>query len=269
MHPYLDSKDVQTIARISTMFARRVQKGEQGRPVGAGTVQAALGGINMTISLETGKQTLHQIDGKNYIKPIQHMLVGFKNFEPLVEKNLAVHLDLPKFAAAYGNKPGAGEYRKAMGDLVLIVFYYLLRICEYTTKTRRKKKTRTCQFRENNVTLFKLNTEGELRALPHNTSLEEVMTADAATPQISNQKNGHKGACVHHMENMRHPKECPVRALGRRIVHIRKYLKSGKAFLYSYWDKVGRGSVTDSDIRLAVKYAVGCLDYPGRGIPLI
>ena len=101
-----------------------------------------------------------------------------------------------------------------------------------------------------------------------NASTEEVMSADTATLRLSNQNNGHKGACVRHMANMNHPKECPVRALGRRIVHIRKRLKSGKAFLCSYWDEVGRGSVTDSDIRLAVKYAAGCLDYPGRGIPL-
>ena len=60
-----------------------------------------------------------------------------------------------------------------------------------------------------------------------------------------------------------------MRALRRRIVHIQKYLKLGQALLCSYWDELGRGSMTDSDIRLAVDYAAGCLDYPGRGIPLI
>ena len=75
------------------------------------------------------------------------MLAGFKKFDPLVEKKLAVHPDLPKFAAAYGNKPGTEEYKKATGDLVLIKFYYLLHIGEYTTKTRNKNKTRTRYFR--------------------------------------------------------------------------------------------------------------------------
>ena len=178
-----------------------------------------------------------------------------------------MHLDLPKFAATYKNKPGAGEYQNATGYLVLIVFYYLLCIGELK-KTKRKKKTRRHQFRENNATLFKLNAEEELQALPRNTSTEEVMSTDAATLQISNQKNGYKGECVHHMKNMEHPKEKPVRSLGRRIVHIWKHLKSRKALMCSYWDEEGRGSVTDSDIRLVVKYAAGCLDYPGRGIPL-
>ena len=152
---------------------------------------------------------------------------------------------------------------------MLIAFYYLLRIGEYTTKTRRKKKTRTRQFRENNVMLFKLNADGELQALTCNVSPEEVMSADAATLRISNKKNGHKGACFHHMAKMEHLKECPVRSLGRRIVHIWKHLKSGKAFLCEYWGEVGCGIVTDNDIRLTVKYSEGCLDYLGRGILLI
>ena len=101
------------------------------------------GGINTTIALETGKQPLHKIDGKHYIKPIQHMLISFKKFDPSVEKKLVVHPELPRFAAAYGNKPGVGEYQKATVDLVLIAFYYLLRIGDKTKKTRGKKKTQT------------------------------------------------------------------------------------------------------------------------------
>ena len=206
MHPYLYDENFQTIARTSTMFDRQVRKGKQGKPVGTGTVRAALGGINTMITLETGKQPLHQIEGEHYIKPIQHMLDGFKNFDSSVERKLAVHPDLPKFVVEYRNKPKVGECGKATGELVLIAFYYLLRIGEYTTKTRSKKKTRTRQFQENGGTLFILNTEGGLRALPRNGSPEEVMSADADTLQISNQKSGHKGACVHHLANMEDPK---------------------------------------------------------------
>ena len=89
------------------MFTGRFLKGKKERPVGAGTVRAALGGINTTITLETGKQPLHQIDSEHYIKTIQHILDGFKNFEPSVEKKMVVHPDLPKFVAAYG-KTGVG-----------------------------------------------------------------------------------------------------------------------------------------------------------------
>ena len=56
------------------------------------------------MATETGKQPLQQIDDEHYINPIQHMLTGFKNFDPSVEKNLVVHPDLPQFAAAYKKK---------------------------------------------------------------------------------------------------------------------------------------------------------------------
>ena len=91
------------------MFTGQVRKVKQGRTVSTGTVRAALGDINMPIALEIGKQTLHQIEGQHDINPIQNMLTGFKNFDPSVEKKLVVHPDLPKFAAAYGNKPGSGD----------------------------------------------------------------------------------------------------------------------------------------------------------------
>ena len=113
-----------------------------------------------------------------------------------------VHPDLPKLPMAYKKKLGEREYQKETGDLVFITFYYLLSIGEYTTKTRRKNKTRKCQFWENDVTLSKLNPMGEIRALPRNVSKKEVMLEDAAMLKISKQKNGHEGACVQHMANM-------------------------------------------------------------------
>ena len=103
--------------------------------------------------------------------------------------------------------------------------------------------------------MFKLNVERGLQALPRNTSTEEVTLADASTLQVSNQKNGHKVACVHHTANKEHPKEFPVRSLGKIIFHIRKDLKPRKDVLFLYWYEVGRASATDSDIRLAVKCA--------------
>ena len=80
--PYLDSEDFQSIARISTGLGVMVRCGKRGAPVSAGMVRAGLGGANMTVALDTGRQPLYQADGKRYIKPIQLMLAGFKNFDP-------------------------------------------------------------------------------------------------------------------------------------------------------------------------------------------
>ena len=80
--PYLDGEDFQAIARISTGFGALVRCGKRGAPISAEMVRAGLDGVNTTIALDTGRQPLHQADGKHYIKPIQLMLAGFRNFDP-------------------------------------------------------------------------------------------------------------------------------------------------------------------------------------------
>ena len=153
-------------------------------------------------------------------------------------------------------------------DLCVIAFYYLLYIGEYTTKTRRKKKTRTRQFRRMDVTFFILNDHGDVVALPQTASDAKIMNAVAATLRISNQKNGDAGACVHHSAIPGKDVLCPVRALGRRVMHIRQHSKNGRALLCTYWDEVGQGDVTDSHIRYAVKFSAKMLKYEDRGIPI-
>ncbi len=196
------------------------------------------------------------------------MLKGFGNFDLATEKKLACHPDLQKFACKHRYKGEDSPMRQAIGDLVTIAFYYLLRVGEYTTKTKRKKKTRTKQFRRKDITFYRFSGTGRLVPLQRDASDEEIMSADWATLAISNQKNGSKGDCVHHREISGSPWACPVRALGRRYTHLRINDQSGKAFICAFWDDAGRGSVTESQVQYAVKYAAQALDYPARGIPI-
>ena len=137
------------------MFAGRLRKGKRGKPVGTGHVRAGLGGVGTTIAMDTGRQPFHQVDGQHYIKPIQHMLAGFKNFDPPTEKKLACHPDLLYFAYMFGNRNNTTEMQRSTGDLIVIAFYFILRVGEYTSGTRRKKKIRTRQFREMDVSFFR------------------------------------------------------------------------------------------------------------------
>ena len=145
-------------------------------------VRVGIRGINTMIALERGTQPLHQIDEQHYIKPIQYMLAGFKNFDPATEKNLVCHPDLPEFAQAHAYKIELVA-QHVTGDLIAMAFYYLLRIGEYTTKTKQKMRTRTRQFCEKDVTLFKVRN-GWMCELPCNASAADVMSADAATLRI-------------------------------------------------------------------------------------
>ena len=125
----------------------------------------------------------------------------------------------------------------------------------------------TRQFRIKDVIFFKYNSAGKLQPLPNNATDEEIMSADAATLQISNQKNGHAGVCIHHTAIAGNMWVCPVKALARSITHSRQHTKNKKAFICTYFDEAGMGSVTDTQIRFTVKFAAKSLHYDERDIP--
>ena len=56
--------------------------------------------------------------------------------------------------------------------------------------------------------------------------------------------------------------------MGQRVCHIQAHTKRRDAFICAYWDAVGQGNVTDDQIRYAVKFAAGKLQYPQRGMDL-
>jgi hypothetical protein len=85
---------------------------------------------------------------------------------------------------------------------------------------------------------------------------------------LDNQKNGWKGVCIYQEAN---GKEylCPVRALGRRFLHICKHGGSAKTFLSSYWSQNTQADVTAEHISHALKHAATELKYPTtKGIPI-
>ena len=87
---------------------------------------------------------------------------------------------------------------KAIADLATIAFLYLLRVGEYTQDVTPKldksnARKQTVNFRVQDVGFFKNGT-----LLPRDSPLETLLTSDAATLKITNQKNGKKGDVVHH-----------------------------------------------------------------------
>ena len=89
------------------------------------------------------------------------------------------------------------------------------------------------------------------------------MSADAATLRLENQKNGWKGVCISHHSNGLEAYD-PVRAVGRRYVHIRSHTRDPDTFLSAYFQDGKRQDVRDRDISAALKLAAGALDYPSH-----
>jgi hypothetical protein len=79
----------------------------------------------------------------------------------------------------------------AVSDMVLVAFFYLLCVGEYTSPSNTCPK-RTTPLRKCDVQLWRRGT-----ILDHAAPLSTLLRADSATISIANTKNGTKGAFVH------------------------------------------------------------------------
>jgi hypothetical protein len=197
------------------------------------------------------------------------MLYGWRKTDGPVLKKLPVEADIPEYLVQLGLHPAASAHETAVGDLALIAFYYLLRIGEYTVKGTRNESKQTQQFKMADVTFFKRDHTGALRQLPRQAASDLIMSADSATLKLDNQKNGWHGVCIHHESNGQEAFD-PVRALGRRVLHIRANAPGDDSiFLSAVFQNGARCDISDKDIRAALKMAAAALHYPvTRGIPI-
>jgi hypothetical protein len=196
------------------------------------------------------------------------MLDGFRKADPPTTKQLPVEVDVPEYLVKLGQDLEARELDRAIGDLTMIAFYYLLRIGEYMTKGIRNNSKQTEEFKLGDITFFKKDKQGNLWCLPRDAPLHLIMSADGATMKLDNQKNGLKGVCVYQEENGDNV-NCPVRALRRRYCHLMAHGASPKTILSAYYHNGKRCDVTSDHISKALKEAATALEYPIlKGIPI-
>mmetsp|Transcript_12197 Transcript_12197/g.20083 ORF Transcript_12197/g.20083 Transcript_12197/m.20083 type:complete len:482 (+) Transcript_12197:2086-3531(+) len=257
-------------ARTLTGFAARVRSGfyGRGRKIQADSARSAITAIGQTISLDTGVNPTKEDNGTKILFPLRLMFDGWRKEDPPTEKKLPVEADVPEFLADIGRQAHATPLQKAVGDLALIAFYYLLRIGEYTGKPSRNETKQTEQFKLQDVTFFSRDKMGRLRQLPKTASADSIMSAESATLKLDNQKNGWKGVCIHQHTNG-DCYLCPVRALGRRVLHIRENGGTPTSLLSAVWMDGTSHFVTHSHISSGLKIAAAALDYPScKGIPI-
>jgi hypothetical protein len=99
---------------------------------------------------------------------LQQMYDGWRKEDPPTTKQLPIEADIPEYLANLGRVRGSTALDRAIGDLVLIAFYYLLRIGEYTIKGTHNNMKQTVRFKLEDVPFFKKDTNGALHCLPCN-----------------------------------------------------------------------------------------------------
>ena len=269
--PFLQGTPHSTQVRCLSGFAARIRSGAfgRGRTVKSETVSTALSAVGKEIALACNRNPIKLNGSEKLLPRLGQMLDGWRKTDGPVLKKLPVEADIPEYLVKLGLQLGASAKDKAIGDLTLVAFYYLLRIGEYTVKGARNESKQTQQFKIRDVTFFKKDAHGTLRQLPRQSHENLIMSADSATLRLDNQKNGWKGVCIHHESNGDAIFD-PVRALGRRVLHIRTHANGDEAvFLSAVYNNAVRSDISDKDIRAALKLAAAALEYPfTRGIPV-
>ena len=193
------------------------------------------------------------------------MVEGLRREDPPAVPQLAVPVTVAHHAFAEGLFFAESEKLKASGCLASIAFYFLLRVGEYTKPrfvTRNNKKvraTRTIQFSVGNIGFFK---DGKI--LPKTSPLEVLLTADAATLKISNQKNGRMGDTIHQKATGKDG--CPIQALAYRIHHILSNGGTSNNLLCDYYEEGSWHSIESKDMVAIVRHSVKCLNLHKNGI---
>ena len=267
LDPYLSNVPALECDSIVCAYGARVRTGLYGRgaQVKVQTVTDALSAISQTIQLAGYPSPLYRTDQKQYNLTIERMVEGFRREDPPSIPQLAVPITVPNacFEASYQQE---NPRIQTAGSLIMIAFYYLLRVGEYTKPrmvTRGGKKvraTRTKQFTYNNVGFFKNG-----KVIPRKSPLSLLLTCDSATLKITNQKNGRMGETIH--QQTTGSPNCPIRALALRINHINENNgASDDRLLCDYFDNGDWHSLQSTDIITLIRTTAKVLKLDEQGI---
>lgn len=143
--------------------------------------------------------------------PFKHLLKSYKDNDSAQRPQLALPVATIKRAGAYHQAPNTACTR-ATADLVTIAFFFLLQVGEYAMP-HQNVRTRTVQFRVQDVTFRR-----DGLVIPNTAPVQVLAQAELVTLFLVNQKNGKRGATIHHT--------CcptwfwPVKSLARRVASI-------------------------------------------------
>jgi hypothetical protein len=190
---------------------------------------------------------------------------SYRREDPPSIPNLAVPVSVPIHIYKAGIQ-STDEKMRAAGCLSIIAFFFLLRVGEYTrpkfafANGERVAATRTKQFIVKNIGFFK---DGNI--VPRSSSLAVLLSCDAATMKITNQKNGRMGQTIH--QEATGTAECPIQALAHRVHHILSSPNGSKDnYICDYYTKDEWSSITSGDIVKLVKASTRQLQLENQAI---
>ncbi len=153
--PYLQDSNFSKRIRLLSGFAAQVRTGYNGNgsQVKNCTVSSVLTAIGQTITLACDSNPTKVVGSKRLLPYLQIMLDGYKKVDPATRKKLPVQSNIPELLVKIVYQTGTIECQRAMADLTMIAFDYLLWVGKYTikgmpnnTKQTVNSSTRMCRF---------------------------------------------------------------------------------------------------------------------------
>jgi hypothetical protein len=143
--------------------------------------------------------------GSDLALPFTHLLKSFRVRDPAPKPHVALPIHAIDLAAAAHDDPNASPREVATAHLIVMAFYFLLRVGEYTLPPGHRT-TRTVQFRSIcNIRFWQGQT-----LLPSTSDAAILAAASSVTLIMDNQKNGQCGDVIH--QEAVNADFCPVRS---------------------------------------------------------
>jgi hypothetical protein len=231
-------------------FAVAVREGQYGfgRQIQVQSVAVALRAVAQKYVLDGHADPRRASPAQHSLNlPIARLIKKFGNDDPPPQPKLAVPVSTIR---AITMQYSFGPHHMAVANMVVIAFFYLLWVGEYTKQARARGTKCTVPLRKCDVRLWR---DGLL--LNHESGVEVLLLADSATISIAHTKNGTKGAVIHH--DAIGGEICPVGALARRVANL--HGMSTTTPLSTVCHSGARSSsISDRDVTLAVHWGAMC-----------
>jgi hypothetical protein len=224
--PYLES--VQDPIPLLQIFAHHYRTGEvapSGAQVRSRTVEGALRAVGQTFATLGFSDPRLQQSGKLDLR-LSRQLSAYKKQDPPPARVKPIPFPIITHAADLcyrANSPSC----QAIADMLLLGFYFLLRPGEYAYTTNPD----AAPFRLCDVHLLIHNRRLDI----HTAQLDELPQVNYVALEFTTQKNGVRGEMVG-LGLAGHPIWCPVKAIIRRVTHLKQFNAPPTTPLYSFFE---------------------------------
>ena len=235
--PFLQTHSPSTQLHVVLAFAAKVRSGDlgKGRQVKLGTVTAAVRYVGQAFQLAGHRDPRTPQGSKELHLALSRLFATYKQLDPATQSQIALPVSLFEDIMAHEGQSRSSPVQ-ASADLIIIAFFFLLRVGEYT-KPSGVRATRTTQFRLKDVTFWNKQADGTLARLPFETDDAPLLLANAVTLTLDNQKNSVRDSTLHHYEVP--GKLNPVTAVARRFLAARRSSNADPAALLCQYSPIG------------------------------